>query len=865
MYDFLKDHALKNVWCSPEQDRQLILEPKRITPPGGVSRYLTIAQRRTNMPDNRTNWHIYQIGQLHPMIIGLLPKMDVWQNFSAAMNERKMICDIYVNSGLQLPRYDTFYMFNSDRNLIMAVRKNPFLAYDFDEDNIYLRLYTNAYFASLRSDAIVDRVFTAGTTPRQMSNLLEFQMLYDTYKTKPGLTYAFVNGFKVSDIDLLSAKVGDFCEFVYDSSIKKVFDFKISDLNVFNSTMDLKRKYLLHYAGADDGTIDYRDDIDIFILDPMVNGKHKGLYYHKNQDDSMRMVTHRDYSVPTPYVLGYFDELRDEALRINASNTIVFENLYVRLHVRKAGYDRDLLEESNRINDLYKLSEVEIVRAMVGLDAVVDNWKAEVLEASAYTELMGKDCCDITNELVQEAYGYNLISKIVGNTPARPYNFSQRRVIDVPYGLQTGMTAYEYDAQGRLLEYHQQFVGSLYVTRNPLTEIVELVGGLGSQIVSDRTGVDSIPVDPTQAFKVYFNPSAQPAITTGWTDVTALNDYVVVDGYFKRSDNQTNGQFMIRDEKRFLAYNFELSMGGGELRFNLSQTGQINGDIVSTRMYVPMGELDIFLNNKPLIRNLDYIVKFPEVCIVNKEYLDDPLNKLQKIHVRFTSFCDEQLNLSPVSDVGFIKQGTLSRNNKYDLRDDRVIRIVVDGMLKTKQDLLFSETTNQVSILNVANGKPYSVRDVVVPLKYLSTQPSFILKKKSVLIDQAVSSYLTIKLPQPVISAPSAIVARYTLYSPFLCAIIYDLINGVITTDDIRNVINSDAVRAICAPYENLLFFDPSQQVNPVDGNFVIVHPHNLNTVIEVDLFSYKFLEKVTKIYTGDYVSLSPFLSLKPV
>jgi hypothetical protein len=344
MFDFIKDHALRNVWCTPDQDNQLIIQPARLTTYGGAKGSYKVIWRNVPLPDTTSQWHVYQIGQVHPLILGLFPKCNEWVSFSETCNRQKMVCDIYNVYGVQIPRVDTFYIHNEDRNLLVAVRKNAKVAFDFNSDAIYLRLYSNHFFNTNRSSSVNDLIHVQGGTFANTAEIIAFQTIYNTYVAKAGHTYCFVNGYKVDAIDIINVKPGDVAEFVYDSSIYKVVDFKIKDLREFNSSLDQKRKYLLHYAGMDNETIDYQDDVDVFVYLNKGSNRSKGLYYHKNNEDALRQLTHRDYSLCVPYLSNYYNELQRTNQDSTGTNVIVNQNeIYVRLHIRLSGYDRSLI------------------------------------------------------------------------------------------------------------------------------------------------------------------------------------------------------------------------------------------------------------------------------------------------------------------------------------------------------------------------------------------------------------------------------------------------------------------------------------------------------------------------------------------
>src|ERR1035437_1979121 len=95
-YDFIVDHALKNVWCTSDQDKQVIIQPKRITPNEGVTYSFNFVWNALYVPNNG-RWHFYQVGQLNPFIIGLLPNNNTWTSFDTICNLQSMICDIYTD------------------------------------------------------------------------------------------------------------------------------------------------------------------------------------------------------------------------------------------------------------------------------------------------------------------------------------------------------------------------------------------------------------------------------------------------------------------------------------------------------------------------------------------------------------------------------------------------------------------------------------------------------------------------------------------------------------------------------------------------------------------------------------------------
>lgn len=863
MYQYLIDHARQNVWCNPEQDNQLIFCAHKITKPVGELNSFKLMNRKLDLPTSGKRYHIYQIGQVGPSVVGLLSinpswVIEQWIKFSDAMNELNLFVNIYSSSGVELPRYKSYYMFSSDRSLIIAIEHDNNFSLDYTADKIYTRLYTNAYYKSNRADQSIEMIHADGRDIKNTEDILYLQTKVNSYSPLNGFVYCHKNGFIIDSIDLTTVSIGDSVEIIYDSSIKKVITFTVNNLKVFDSILDGKYKYLLHYNDGINDTIDYHDDIDIHILHSTSNNKYKGYYFNKNNQDSHRMVTHRDYSIP----VDYFEFIASKLNSDISSTPLDFLQLKIQIKIRDSGYYRPLIFDNSRIFELYKLPEPKLLNAMVGLDATVTEWKAENLENNFYSKIMRSSYNAITIEDIQKGYGYNSLSKITGDTPSKTVLRSGRQSVDLPYCLHENCTVYEYDQNGLLLGYHYHVLGTDYECVNNDARIVEVISGEGTNKPDVLFGTNNIPLPTYDNYRVYSCHYYNGQLDNIWADITNSNLYTVNNNNLIWSNIDSNQYLMVRTDKKFLAYDLDLLPIAGTLYFTFSELETRGGVEDNYVLPVPLGELDIFLNGHSLIKGLDYIVNFPKVYIINKKYLLQPANStVQKLHIRFTGFCNSDLTLDAIEDYGFIQHGVLSNNNKYDIRDDKVLRITVDGKIITRDDLIFSELHSGVSVINPINGKPYQIKDIVVPLKQLVNENTYSLRTKSIAIDEKISNYMTIKLPQPDRNATSSIPNRYPIISPFICHLINDMASFQISINDIENATTDNDVLNICKPYEFLLNFDPIRTINKLNDNYVIIHPHNLNNTIDLTYPQFKFLNRVVKLYGNNLIELSPFVT----
>jgi len=863
MQRYLIDHALENVWCNPQQDNQVVIAAKRLTRNNGELNKFTLMNRQVSLPLSGRRYHVYQIGQILPIALGLSPIAALWEpqrwiKFSDAMTSQKVVANIYNREGVNVPRYSSYYMFTDDRDLVFAVEIDKSVSVDFNNDVLYLRLYSNAYYQSDRGDDTEDFLTCNGAKLTTLQKIIDLQSEVQSKRALEGSVQCFVNGLLVDDISPVVAKVGDTAEYVYDSSVKRTVTFDTANLDTFTSILDNKYKYLLHHLNGGNDTIDYQDDIDVMVTHTASNGVKRGVYYHRNNSDSHRMVTHRDYSL----VVDYYDYLVSVlASKINPESPPA-SGFKIEVVIRNSGYYRPLVFDNDRIFELYKLNDQQIRQAMTGLNSTLPIWRAENLENSAYTALMRSKAPAVTMELVQNAYGYNAMSKIVGDTPQVTFLDSSRQMVILPVGLRNNSTVYEYDADGDLLGFYYHASGSDYSCVNSQARKIEAISGRGTHSPEIVFGTNNLTLPQYDNYRVYMCFLVNGVPNNEWRDITGTNYYTVVNNRLVWANLEYEQYLMIRSDKNFLAYDVEVDSVDGTVSLVVTESENRGSGYQLYPLPVPMGELDLFLNGKSLINGLDYIVKFPKIHILNREFLAQPAGSVtQKVHVRFMGFCKPDLSFDKADDYGFVQHGFLSNNKRFDLRDDKVLRITVNGQLKTRTDVVFSENSDAVSIVNPANGKPYQVKDIVVPLKQMVDANTYTLREKSMIIDKQVADYLSLKLPQADRGDLMAITNRYILVSTFFSRVINAIANTEIPMDVVTSNLSDNEVLELCSPFEHLLAFDPINPDNQIDFKFVEVVPHRNNTATTLTLAQYRLLARIVKLYGQDRIDLTTYIN----
>ena len=858
-YDYLRKHALKNVFISPTQDRQSVVRPVRITPEYGRKKFATVDQwGSVQLPDATSSWHVYQIGGVHPVVFNYFIKCDAWTSLAETSNERAMLAEVYVASGIQLPRFDTFYRYTENNSLIVAVKINSALPVDFDRDAVFVRVYSNAYFNSVRSAVPGPKIVVYGkhvTAPSDIIDLMVQEALLTA--VGDGLVSRYINGVLVNDFEDYAMEEGDAVELVFDRSVQSVVEWQVKTLPAFESVLDSKRKLLLHRPKTGSFQIDYHDDTDIYLVQKLSTPTgpiERGVYYHRNEAGSVRNLTHQDYSIVSSQVRHFGDTIEGLTSPRVAQST---DEMWVRMHIRKSGVLRTLQYEHHRVRELYRLDDEKIVQAMVGLNSTVRLWQAATLESSGYMEILRSTYNSVTSELAETAYMYNASSKYLGDTPMKITPNAVLQSIELPLRARHGCTVYEYDAGGLLLSWHHHYTGLHYFVRNALTAYTEVIIGWGGQILDEFPNTREYTLNDVYNYRVYLGKKVGTTISD-YRDVTGTDSYEVVDGVFKWKSTVTTDFPLLRSDARFYSHDYEVMLLQGQIEIDLSVLQNRGTGVSLYNLDVPLGQIDVFLNRKSLIRGLDYFYHRGRVFITNKEFLVDPLRLKQRIHIRFTGFCKSDLSIMDEGDVGFIEHGLLSNNNRYDIRDDKVQRVLVGGRLYHKDDLIFSEDHTGVSVLDVNNGLPYMVKDLLVPVKPYTFTDTYSLRDASIEVDQAVSDYMTKIFPQPARGALVAISQRYEIFSPFLTKLIMDLRLGYLRLAPTATGYTRQEVLAICKPYEHLLESDPLRSPNAQDVRYVVIQPHPMPYVIELNISAYQFMHKVVSEYCRGLVSLSP-------
>lgn len=840
--------------------------------------------KRYDLPEANKRYHVFYVGQIPTDMLNLLyGRIDgsgvikslpgwvrnVWFNMANSQGNIKLVADIYAANGEKVSNFNSWYMYTDRSALVFCIEDNTKLALNYAEDEIILRVYSNSYWSTGTANTADDFIETKGYRNINSTQITEITNLYHSLNQRTGGVNGWVNGYLVPVLNHTTMAVGDTVELVYDGSIRAIRTFALSTASGFMSERDVGiGKILLHATDSVVGEIEFIDDCDVYVCANVTTPggvREFGYKVGGHAPSNLRQVTHKAYSV-SQHALSMVannlkNDLEEDYPIVGGSPQILnTNNFFIKVIVRKDGVQQPIVNNSSRIKHLYKLPFNRITEAMISTVAPVDVWKAAKLENSPFIRHLDARYEDLNVPLLRDAFGYNCISKIVGDTPSLVYmDGTSRLVADLPPQLRDSSTVYEYYADGSYKGKYTHTGGDVYFCDipspgDPSAGIVEAISGIGDNAGDTKFGLTNIPITPNANFRVYKCLRVGGVPDFEWQDITSavgtlynvVNSQVVWIG-------GANQFLAVRSDAKFLHWEFSHAASIGNIKLTLSAV-EDHGSGPSTKILtIPYGQIDVICNGRSLTEGIDYHVDFPYVHIVNKKYMNIPTvnsANTQEFVVRTYGFCNSDMTMDPVEDVGFVKHGLLSVNDTYDLRVDKVLRVTVDGKLVVLSESDFGENNNAISVVHARNGEPYCIKDIMVPIIGFTNTDTHSLRELALETDRQVSGYMTENIAPYNRGDLMSINMKHTLFSPFFCTIITNMVNGVISEASCESMITDLDILDAMQVYSVLYDHDPLNPQLHTDFNFCDVYPHYSNTVADVGHHQYRVLQALVNMFS---------------
>lgn len=928
----LVNYAVKTMWGNPELDSQFQVKLSRVSGEQGLINNFSYMGKTRFLPTELNFYHVFTMGGLDSGFWNLGSRqkswypVDQWVRASTFSSVRGVSLDIYSGNGTMWLRTETYIMPCFDGMTLIAIPINPNFPLPLDK-SLYFHCYTTDI--NTRNIASKDEAkYTfgySGCIYIQHENFEKVTNYYNFYKSfNMGLVQFFHNG-KIVPIETAKPLAGDLIEVVYDPSVEMVATYDYKGMPDYYSDLDSKRKVIL-FPGFDNRPHKYRyyDDCHFYIY----NKRNKdGYYFHRNHQDAVRQLTHQDYGMAVPYI----DFLAGRLITDDKTNNTTVSDIQIKVIYHKTRWQFDLGPTSSRINDLYLLEyPQDILNAMTGALSSVKEWKASELEKSATNKVLNGIVQTLTTDTVREALGHHGCSIALSNsplympfiTPGEPeFNdiyptppYTSGLGYQIPPTYVESSTAYEYDIDGLLLrrvgvrnqEWYQPKEGCVYVEwvlgqSGHLVDYVisktdvKLREGFGFRVYRAKWVIDpnidnttkvhnELPISKTNE-NLYPNPDVggeiraltysetpndipptPPPMPDGgrplppWIDITGTDQYRIENGYIVWNFDTINNVGMVVFDTDHLYGEFPLSHIDNSLTFAITHEWDVGGPLLQ----IEPGQVDIWMNRHPLIGGVDYILNFPNVYIINKMWL---VEGEQFIQWRATGLSES--GLVNTSELGFVAEGVLGHNGRYNLRIDRPTKTILGGRLFLTSSLDWAEDINHGENVREWNGWPYEVKHIYTANKFVDKEDIYWGYNKSLGLDVTVGSYLTERVsykkkdPQEIDYMESD---KYRLFSPFLSQVVNEIVLGFLILPEPNEEgipFSNQQIDDLTREYQWMLDFDPI--VLDLDLKYFTVHPYSNLKVPTVTADQLTFITMVNDLYLKSKIKIEGHFEVKHV
>lgn len=916
----LIQYAIKHAWGNPLHDQQFQIKLARVSPILGYVGNFTYMGKWRSLPTQSNFYHLFTLGggEIGLYNLGSRNKswvpFDRWIRASEYVEKRGVVLTFYNGQGSVYPSHYTWIMQTFNGETLVAFEKNENFLMPV-EKGMYLRTYTSDLPISTINGPI-DSNLSFGYASTIYYDFREYNRLIEQYqawkKSGIGIVISMVNGF-VKDVEEHKPLPGDLIEVFHDSSVEMVLRFNYSSLNDFFSERDQKRKLLL-FPWLQETPRKYRyfDDCDFYVYDKV---NKVGLYYHRNHQDAIRQLTHQDYSLASDYV----EFLINRLIEYNKKNTTNKKDIEIIVNYRKTQWVCPLGATSSRINELYLLEDpVKITNAMIGVNSSIPEWNARNLEQSPLNHLLGSSYLSLTREKVREALGYNGCSMVLSNGPfympelkgsELPTEYPTPPVLSglgykIPASYVKTSTAYEYDINGHLLR-KVNIVNQEYYLPGTNCVYVEYILGEGTSWLDATMTKTDYVLDEEYSYRVYKAPwkigpggdeeavnrfwgqswsisrDGYPLIRTeekvdfdykkedplapgrpwdggeiggDWEDITDTDQYTVTNGVLHWNISMINNVGLIVTDKRHLYNELDIDHVDNSYYFSLTHLWE-NGGI---ELPILPAQLDVFINDHPVSEGIDYVTDGNRVYIISRMYFKE--GRKQNIKYRANGLSGS--GYIPSSELGFVSNGVIGYNGRYNVRIDRPTKMICAGRLLITNSVDWAETKGHGHNLDALEGYPYEIKHRFCSNKYVERFDNYWGFEKSRELDQRISDYLSEHVSYKPLTPPKQVRIndKYQLFSPFMSQVYNELNMNFITIPE-NELITDQLVNELTKHIQWLLKYDPYKL--GIDENYFMVFPYsNYTTPQPITPRQLTFLDRVNKLYFNSKFNLRGYFEV---
>lgn len=820
--------AVREVWTNPQEDRRITFRPTVFSKRSGAIGLVELPWDTFVLPDQTNRYLVLQLGQLPPSAYGINTKINNWTKVADVIKDNEMHLQIHTNARMMFLG-DAYVKVMNDRSVLFALRHDSNKELIELNKEILVRFYSNAWLSTTEGtkNAGVDTQSLLVKTIPEASVFLT-KMRND--RLVPGNMLIYQNGNYVSDLHIKDISVGDRLEYTIDYSGSGFFDVNLEDLRAFDSTIDAKRKYIIPQPNNGLDLPMPSGDIEIYLCQRKLNKNgdlvSEGVYYSNVDESNVRSLTHRDWSIET---------LRTHNL--TNEQTINFTDPHIRVFLRKASWSEKVIEDGNFVKDLYILDQETRADVMSTASSPVEEWKAANLESCPYTRWMELRNTDLSTKNLANVYSFHGLNTMM----SRPT--IEGDLVILPPIMEFGGLVMFYNIQG-IMKLMVTVDSMASITLPPSMMYVECYPGKKAAKASDLETASSQENDPIDRYaqELFYRD-----VTGTWKIAEEGKDFV----HDFANNTVTWTPLNVANIKgKRLAGRYFLDTVVLRDR-DVGKRLPIFGTSLPPNSGLELGKLKLWLNGRPLIRDLEFVVEYPYFRLMSRELYSETSFALT---VLFSGSSRD--NIKP--SIGFVKHRVLNYGKGFDISFNRDKDIIIGGHLACRDDVVYNEYPNN-GVMNgrFKNGLPYSIEYPDSNIDNATVLQLTNGKSAAVALDKTIENYMGTIYPEPVTGDVNYIDGKYALMSPFMGSLLEDMLSGKLVVNYTDP--SSGYVSRVCADYIYLLGNDPIN--NPeIEWDFIDLHPTGRVDAVEVSRGIYSFLQKANSIYMSNKCNLNTYL-----
>lgn len=862
----LNNYCFENIWNSTpfEYAENLALIPMS-------TRFMEnwiIQNKYINLPDTTNQYAVYKI-RYDAFEGSLIIPYNTWMSTDDIGNYYQTLFHAYAASGLMLPKCSVYLYHDRYSGLVyVAILKQAVMLVTglSNWNNLYLTVYR---YLQLNNPLTITSLYVPN---QDIGNVVTTQantaISAALALTQSG-TNIYINGYDQPTSSAIIFTYGNYVDVISDTTVVGVFSVNmVPPVTGYFSSMYNTYKNVLHCPKSVNPNNNIIS-VELLSLVARNNTTNVGLYVTKSAENSITSITHQDFGISTSVVAAMQQSL----------NT---QNISIEVKIRT--HNNILIQEINYIKDLYICNDATIVSFLEGTgDTSLPFWTASALEQSAYVGYISSEPAYITPQTLDNfitGLGYYTVTAIlcqhVNPFPVNSLPMSNL-FVDKPLIL-SGLPAYPVIyINGNKVPASQ----TGYIT-NSNDQLITGVGSNTYYTVGQTVTVDVIEgsgiVTP-----VIISPNANNnVITTNSSDVVVyqlLNLSTPVSAYDTTSSvscqlitplpnspvsviNNTNNTTTITFNQSTYGNTYILQDKNASQYFYKDITQDItNGKPIYINLsalcndgitYIPIigyNSLDVYLNGNRLIPNIDYSA-IPYV---------DSSNNTSIVQVMICNM--SCLSIGNTNYLEVIARSAVTLNSEVGYTANNMMDIGNNiNMWYYNTSMLFAGGQYQTNVTN--NG------DMLIPSPAVSNgMPFYMTNELPVLYTDVLSGYMPdlddtrIKLiniyfnkQSPINDLSNLIIPEsWTLYSPYLTAIYYDIQQNP-NIEMYSNDPNDQTFLMQFAQYNYLMQNDPTvnSTLSKIDLRFCDINPcYTAVTVPNIN--NYTVLQRLaTLVLTSD-------------